>query len=157
MLYQALRKPPVGERGPMSSYFSKPKNSLVLPEKLWLSLMDITKRYEDDCPVAVPKPSSLLLEPLIRDHPLVVRFTDRECQSSNIVGGKGSSLALLSTLRDQVSPANGHQGDSRVYCDALFTLRMELFSSMAYKLKTVAPLEPLGALSYETPDDYQEI
>nr|CAD7202238.1 unnamed protein product [Timema douglasi] len=87
--------------GPMSSYFSKPKNSLVLPEKLWLSLMDITKRYEDDCPVAVPKPSSLLLEPLIRDHPLVVRFTDRECQSSNIVGGKGSSLALLSTLRDQ--------------------------------------------------------
>nr|CAD7267393.1 unnamed protein product [Timema shepardi] len=69
-------------------------------------------RYEDDCPVTVPKPSSLLLEPLISDHPLVVRLFQnvncfflltRECQSSDIVGGKGSSLALLSTLRDQHS------------------------------------------------------
>ncbi|CAG2058331.1 unnamed protein product [Timema podura] len=59
-------------------------------------------RYEDDCPVAVPKPASLLLEPLITDYPLAVSFTDRECQSSDIVGGKGSSLALLSTLQHQV-------------------------------------------------------
>nr|CAD7445214.1 unnamed protein product [Timema bartmani] len=58
-------------------------------------------RYEDDCPVVVPKPSFLLLEPLISDYPLAVPFTDRVCQSSNIVGGKGSSLALLSTLQHQ--------------------------------------------------------
>nr|CAD7461394.1 unnamed protein product [Timema tahoe] len=60
-------------------------------------------RYEDDCPVVVPKPSFLLLEPLISDYPLAVPFTDRVCQSSNIVGGKGSSLALLSTLQHQLS------------------------------------------------------
>nr|CAD7445213.1 unnamed protein product [Timema bartmani] len=34
---------------------------------------------------------------------------------------------------------------------------MELSNSMVYKLKTAAPLKPLGALSCETPDDYEGI
>ncbi|KDR08398.1 Putative phosphoenolpyruvate synthase [Zootermopsis nevadensis] len=60
-------------------------------------------RYSGSCPASPLVSLPILKEPELRPEsplPLVVDFKDRECGISTLVGGKGSALALLTSLEE---------------------------------------------------------
>jgi hypothetical protein len=67
-------------------------------------------RYSGPYPAVTPVLLPILKEPHLRSEtqfPLVVDLKDRECSSSVLVGGKGSALALMTSLdKNQVSIKN---------------------------------------------------
>ncbi|XP_049832053.1 putative phosphoenolpyruvate synthase [Schistocerca gregaria] len=69
----------------------------LLNDKSGAGTAEFWYRYDGDCPDFPVSLSDHLLEPEVEGSHMVVTFSDRECQSSAIVGGKGASLALLSS------------------------------------------------------------
>ncbi|XP_049815699.1 uncharacterized phosphotransferase YvkC-like isoform X3 [Schistocerca nitens] len=69
----------------------------LLNDKSGAGTAEFWYRYDGDCPDFPVSLSDHLLEPEVEGSHMVVTFSDRECQSSTIVGGKGASLALLSS------------------------------------------------------------
>jgi hypothetical protein len=60
-------------------------------------------RYSGPCPAFPVVSLPLLKEPQLRHNmpfPLVVDLKDRVCGSSALVGGKGSALALMTSLEE---------------------------------------------------------
>jgi hypothetical protein len=68
-------------------------------------------RYSGSSPVFPLDSLPVLKEPHLKAEtpfPLVVNLKDRECSSSALVGGKGSALALMASLKETQVSINSH-------------------------------------------------
>jgi hypothetical protein len=92
-------------------------------------------RYSGPCPAFSAVSLPILKEPEFRPEssvPLVIDLKDRECGISSLVGGKGSALALLTSLEENKVSINS--------CDFLSVPLSTFVSSvMAYLLTEPSP------------------
>ncbi|XP_064640446.1 rifampicin phosphotransferase-like [Lineus longissimus] len=115
-----------------------------------LCLAELHYRHDGSCPVFLEPNYSLLEEPQLTEtdkDKLVVAFKDKACQSSELVGGKGSSLAMLTSLGDEVKVPTG-------FCVTLTAFKMQLernpqLQTAVTKLEHIACGKVIGNLKQE--------
>ncbi|XP_014666024.1 PREDICTED: putative phosphoenolpyruvate synthase [Priapulus caudatus] len=105
-------------------------------------------RYRESCPVPIQKSASLPVEPEIKNpDALVLPFSNITCTASQIVGGKGAQLALLTQLPSKFQVPNG-------FCITVAAYRHHLNSNKQLK-DLIQELQDVS--SERKPGDLHEI
>ncbi|XP_012151249.2 rifampicin phosphotransferase isoform X1 [Megachile rotundata] len=115
---------------PITFYHGQPWNwqnkiatvKLEVNGKSGTGLIQLWSPYSGPCDTKVPKQLELLKQPntSVQKSNYVIYFNDEKCRNENIVGGKGFSLAVLTSIEDaQFVVPKG-------FCVTIFALELQL-------------------------------
>ena len=129
--YNILAKP----ESPLTLYYGQPWNwvntiatvKLELNGKLGIGLIQLCHPYDEPCQAKTPVKLRHLkqVHAHVERTDYVLHFDDEKCRNENIVGGKGFSLAMLSSIEDTDFIVPGG------FCVTVFAFELQLHTHKA--------------------------